>query len=351
MNISHFIVSVLMATTFLIGTAHAQTPVDKPVDSRDSLMDSLVSPDARVELLATGFGFTEGVTWVQQGATGYLLFSDMPANVIYRWAPNGKVDIYLEKSGYQKPDIWRVGMEFTNGKPKDDPSFEKFNMIGSDGMALDRQGRLVIATWAGRSIERIEKDGKRTVLADRYNGKRFGGPNDVVVRKDGSIYFTDTFGGLLKLDKDPTKEIGINAIYMIRDGKVTRVVDDIANTNGLAFSPDEKFLYANDSIDRFIRRYSVKEDGTLTDSTLFINLNNEKKEGITDGMKADSLGNLWTSGPGGIWVISPAGKPLGVISTPEEVTNLVFGDANRKTLYISAKTSIYKIRVRVPGLP
>ncbi|MBI2515828.1 MAG: SMP-30/gluconolactonase/LRE family protein [Opitutae bacterium] len=351
MNTSQFRPVVLMAIMLLAGLANAQMPGEAPIRKRAPALDALISPDATIELVATGFGFTEGVTWVQQGANGCLLFSDIPANVIYRWSPGGKVEIYLEKSGYLKPDLWRVGMEFTNGKPPDDPGFEKFNMCGSDGLALDRQGRLVIATWAGRSIVRIEQDGRRTVLADRYQGRRFGGPNDVVVCKDGSIYFTDTFGGLLKMEKDPSKEIDVNAIYMIRDGRVTRVADDIANTNGLAFSPDERFLYANGSIDRFIRRYRVQADGTLTDSTLFIDLHSEKEAGITDGMKVDALGNLWTSGPGGVWVISPAGKPLGVISLPEEATNLVFGDADRKTLYISAKTSIYKIRVHVAGLP
>jgi gluconolactonase len=203
---------------------------------KDPSLEALIAPDAQLELAASGFGFTEGVTWVQRGDEGYLLFSDIPAHVIYRWSPNGEIAIHLEKSGYQKPDLWRVGMEFTNGKPPDDPGFEKFTMCGSNGLALDPEGRLVIATWAGRSIVRIEHDGARTTLADRFDGKRFGGPNDVVVRSDGSIYFTDTFGGMLKRDKDPSREIDINAVYRVQEGEVTRVVDDIPSTNGLAFS-------------------------------------------------------------------------------------------------------------------
>lgn len=317
--------------------------------SKDPIFDTLVAPGSQLDLIATGFGFTEGITWVQDGTSGYLLFSDIPANVIYRLVPGRKPEIYLEKTGYQNNDVWRVGMRFNNGKPEGDPAFEKFNMFGSNGLALDRQGRLVIAAWAGRSIVRLERNHTRTVVAERFEGKRFGGPNDVVVRNDGSIYFTDTFGGMLLGDKDPSKELAANAIYMIREGKVTRVVDDIANTNGLAFSPDEKVLYANGSIDNYIRRYDVLPDGTLTNSKMLCDLSQDKSPGITDGMKVDQFGNLWTTAPGGIWVISPQGKPLGVIKLPEAASNLVFGDREKKSLYISANGNIYKLKVNVAG--
>ena len=323
--------------------------MSRSIEVKDASLEALIAPEAQVEMVASGFGFTEGVTWVQRGDEGYLLFSDIPANVIYRWSSDGEIAIHLEKSGYQKPDHWRVGMEFTNGKPPDDPGFEKFTMCGSNGLALDPLGRLVIATWAGRSIVRIEHDGARTTLAERFEGKRFGGPNDVVVREDGSIYFTDTFGGMLKRDKDPSREIEINGVYRIQDGEVTRVLDDIPSTNGLAFSPDETIFYANGSQDRYVRRYDVRPDGTLADSALLIDLNGEPAPGITDGMKVDEKGNLWTTGPGGVWIISPEGRPLGVVPLPENGTNLVFGDADRKTLYISAHTSIYKVRTKVAG--
>jgi gluconolactonase len=321
----------------------------KSIVVKDPALETLIAIEAQVETVASGFGFAEGVTWVQRGEAGHLLFSDIPANVIYRWSPDGELAIHLEKSGYPKPDHWRVGMEFNNLKHPDDPGFEKFTMCGSNGLALDPEGRLVIATWAGRSIVRIEHDGARTTLADRFEGKRFGGPNDVVVRRDGSIYFTDTFGGMLKRDEDPSREIDINAVYRIHDGQLTRVVDDIPSTNGLAFSPDEKTLYANGSQNRYIRRYDVGSDGTLANGALLIDLNGEPASGITDGMKVDELGNLWTTGPGGLWVLSPSGRPLGVIPMPEDGTNLVFGDVDRKTLYISAPTSIYKIRTNVAG--
>lgn len=340
----------LFLILFSIGI-YAQNNIGITIDKRDATLDLLISPNATIDTVASGFGFTEGVTWIQEGTKGYLLFSDIPANVIYRWSPNGKVEVYLEKTGYQHPDIWRVGMPLTNGKSQSDPKFERFNLSGSNGMTLDNQGNLLIATWAGRSIVRVETNGLRTVIADRYEGEKFNGPNDLIVSKNGAIYFTDTFGGLVKEGEDPLKEVDANAIYMIQHDKITRVVDDIKNVNGLAFSPDQKILYANGSTDRFIRRYDVQKDGTLTNSTLLIDLSRECASGITDGMKVDSLGNIWASGPGGIWVINPQGEVLGVITLPEDVTNLVFGDADKKTLYISAHTSIYKIRVLVAGLP
>ncbi len=321
----------------------------KPVEKKDAALDQLIGPEARLELVASGFGFTEGVTWVQNRRTGFLLFSDIPANVIYRWSPDGRIAVHVEKSGYQKPDTWRVGMEFNNGKQPAEPGFEKFNMIGSNGLALDRQGRLIIATWAGRTIERLERSGAWTVIADRFEGKRFNGPNDVIVRKDGTIYFTDTFGGLLKLDKDPAKEQDRIGVYMIRDGKLARLIDDLAFPNGLALSPDHNTLYVNGGRDRFIRKYTVKTDGTIADMQMLIDLNSEKAPGITDGMKTDAQGNIWTTGPGGVWVITPAGKPLGVVPLPEAGTNLVFGDADRQTLYISARTSIYRLQTKVAG--
>jgi len=320
--------------TALTGLAHAQ------VQRLDPALDVLIAPDAKLELVKTGFGFTEGALWVPRGNSGYLLFSDIPANVIYMWNPlDDKVSIYLDHSGYTGQDIWRVGFMQTNGKDKSDPKFEEFPMIGSNGLALDREGRLIIATWAGRSIDRIE-----------WDGKRFGGTNDVVVKKDGAIYFTDGFGGLRQTTSDPRKELDFGGLYMLKDGKVTRVITDIPNTNGLAFSPDEKILYANGSRDRYVRRYDVLPDDTLTNSRMLIDVNSDPARGITDGLRVDIHGNLWETGPGGIWIITPEGKHIGTIPTPELSANVEFGDADRQTLYIAARTSIYKIRVKVPGL-
>jgi gluconolactonase len=343
--------AIVLIASITHGLAQAQNPPANPVIvKKDPALDALIAPDAKLEKIAGGFGFTEGALWVPKGEGGYLLFADMPANVIYQRTPDGQVSIYLDKCGYQQPDIWRVGFIQTNGKKREDPAFEEFPMIGCNGLTLDRQGRLVIATWAGRSIDRIEHNGKRTMLADRWDGKRFGGTNDVIVKKDGTIYFTDGFGGLRLREKDPKRELD-NGVYMIRNGQVSRVIDDIPNTNGVAFSPDEKILYANGSRDRFIKAYDVNTDGTLSNGRMLIDLNPDPALGITDGLRVDVNGNLWETGPGGIWIISPQGKHLGTILLPELGANVEFGDADRKTLYIAARTSIYKIRVNIAGIP
>jgi len=315
---------VSLMTLLAAGSLLAQAPNDKPTIARlDPSLDSLISADAKLDLVKGDFGFTEGVVWVDEGRSGYLLLSDMYANVIYKVTPEGKVSLYLDHSGYTGYDIWRVGMPQPDANRKD-----TFFMIGSNGLALDRQGRLLIATWTGRSIDRIEKDGKRTILADRFDGKRFGGTNDLVVKKDGAIYFTDGFGGLRGRDKDPGRELDFAGIFMWKDGKATLAIKDIATPNGLAFSPDEK----------------------LANSQLLVDMNSDPAPGITDGMKVDTKGNIYESGPGGIWILSPEGKHLGTIRTPEFVANVAFGDADNKTLYIAARTSVYKIRVNTPGL-
>ena len=171
-------------------------------------------------------------------------------------------------------------------------------MIGADGLTLDRQGRLIIATFAGRSLMRIEENGQRTVLADRYEGKRFGGPNDVVVKRDGAIYFTDTYGAFRLREKDPRRELLFNAVYMWKEGKLTLVVKDMPSTNGLAFSPDEKYLYVNAGRDNYVNRYEVRGDGTLASGTLFFDMRKATGTGVTDGLRVDSRGNLYETGPG-----------------------------------------------------
>jgi len=348
-----FCVPIAAIALWVGGTAaQADKPADKPVTKLDPTLDELISPDAKMEEVRTGYGFSEGLVWVPQGRTGYLLLSDMPANVIYKLSIDGKQQsVFLDRSGYTDRDTWRVGFMQTNGKAKDDPKYEEFPMIGSNGLTLDRQGRLVIATWAGRSIGRIEHNGKRVTLTDGFEGKRFNGTNDLVVKKDGSIYFTDDTGGLRKRDDDPRRGVQFSGVFMWKDGKTSAVIRDIPHTNGLAFSPDEKILYANGSRDRFLRAYDVQPDGTLTNGRMLIDLNNDPRPGITDGMKVDIKGNIWESGPGGIWIISPQGKALGHIQVPELVANVAFGDPDYKTLYIPARTSVYKLRVNVRGIP
>ena len=344
-TVRKFLLFAFVCCSLTFAGAGAQAQGEKPVLKLDPALDALISPDAKLELVKNDFGFTEGITWVDQGASGYLLLSDMYANVIYKVTPEGKVSLYLDHSGYTGYNIWRIGMPQPDADRKD-----TFFMIGSNGLALDPQGRLVIATWSGRSIDRIEKNGKRTILADRYEGKRFNGTNDLVVKKDGAIYFTDGFGGLRGRDKDANKGLDFAGVFMWKDGKVTLAIKDIPTPNGLAFSPDEKYLYANGSQNKYVRRYDVQPDDTLTDSKMFIDMSSDKAPGITDGMKVDTKGNVYESGPRGIWIISPEGKHLGTILTPEFVANVCFGDHDNKTLYIAARTGVYKIRVNTPGI-
>jgi gluconolactonase len=350
---AHRFAKILSALALLIALqsapARADKPVDKPVQKMDQALDVLISPDAKMDVVKEGFGFTEGITWVEKGR--YLLISDMPANVIFKLTPDGKQSLYLDHSGYTGYDVWRRGFMQTNGRDKSDPKFEEFPMFGSNGLTMDPQGRLVIATWAGRGIDRIEKNGKRVTLTNSIDGKRFNGTNDLIVKKDGTIYFTDGFGGLRGRDKDPEIGIDYSGVFMWKNGKTSLVIKEISNTNGLALSPDEKILYANGGRDKYIRAYDVQPDGTLANSRMLIDMSADKRIGITDGMKVDTKGNIWESGPTGVWVISPEGKHLGTILVPELVANVEFGDPDHKTLYIAARSSVYKIRVNIPGIP
>src|SRR6266849_1465138 len=347
-NMTRFLIAA--AASVLAGSFALAQTANQAVVRLDPALDALVSPDAKVELVKSGYGFTEGPVWVQKGKDGYLLFTDIPGNVIWKLTGDGKASIYLSNVGYNGPEVWRWGGIQNNGRERTDPRFEEFAMIGADGLTLDRQGRLIIATFAGRSLVRLESNGKRTVLADRYEGKRFNGPNDVVVKSDGAIYFTDTYGGLRLRDKDPRKELEFNAVFMWKDGKLTLLIRDMPSTNGLAFSPDEKYLYVNGSRDNSVRSYEVLPEDTLANGKMFIDMSKETERGITDGLRVDIKGNLYETAPGGVWVISPEGKHLGTIRAPEQTTNVGFGDADRKTLYIAARSSIYKIRVNTPGI-
>src|SRR5437879_9670700 len=205
-----------IASVLASSLASAQSS-DPAVLRLDPALDALVSADAKVETVKSGFGFTEGPVWVQKGKEGYLLFTDIPGNVIWKLTPDGKASVYLSNVGYNGPEVWRWGGIQNNGYERNDPGFEEFAMIGADGLTLDRQGRLIIATFAGRSLMRIEKNGQRTLLADRYEGKRVGGPNDGVVKRDGAIHFTDTFGAFRLREKDPRRELDFNAGYMWND--------------------------------------------------------------------------------------------------------------------------------------
>ncbi|WP_345270442.1 SMP-30/gluconolactonase/LRE family protein [Nibrella viscosa] len=300
----------------------------------DPALDRIIAPGTKVEKLAGGFQFLEGPAWNPEG---FLNFSDPNANVIYGYSPDGNVFIYRTKSGYTGFDIGQ------------------YSQPGSNGLAFDKEGRLTICEHGNRRVTRIEKNGVLTVLADNHQGKRFNSPNDLTYRSDGALYFTDPPYGLPKFFDDPRKELSFSGVYCVINGQVKLVSTDLKGPNGLAFSPDEKYLYVDnwDITDirttKVIMRYEVKSDGSLVNGKVFFNMNQAPEEEALDGLKVDNQGNLFVSGPGGVWIISPAGKHLGTLKSPELPANFAFGDADGKTLYLAARTGLYRIRLSSGG--
>ena len=306
-------------------------PVDTKIQRFDPALDAIVSPGTKIEKLAGGFLFTEGPIWVRDG--GYLLFSDPNNNLIYRWSQNEGVSIYRTHSGYTGRDIGEYGQP------------------GSNGLTLDAEGRVTINEHGNRRVTRLEKNGQLTVLADRYNGKRLNSPNDLVYRSDGALYFTDPPFGLPKFFEDPRKELAFSGVYCLIHGELKLVSSDLSGPNGLAFSPDEKYLYvANwDEKQKVILRFDVQPDGALSNKKIFFDATNNPGEDAWDGLKVDQQGNVYASGPGGLWILSPEGKHLGTIVGPEHPHNLAWGEADHKTLYLASQTGLYRITVNIPG--
>ena len=331
----------LIVAAIFLGITRGHAQVESSLIKLDPALDDIVSANTKVEKLADGFHYVEGPVWVRQG--GYLLFSDIPANVIDRWTPNGKVSVFLEPSGFTGKDASGVGMELTVGSAV-------VTLIGSNGITLDRQGRVVYCAHGDRAIIRLEKDNKRTVLADRFEGKRLNSPNDLVYKSNGTLYFTDPPAGLRGNNESPQKELPFHGVYLLKAQKLQLLDKDFTRPNGLALSPDEKYLYVADSTKRLIMRFEVKPDDTIANGQVFIDMTPDKAPGNPDGMKVDKDGNVYSSGPGGVWIISPGGKHLGTIVAPESPTNLAFGDADGKTLYLTARTGLYRIRLNKRGV-
>jgi gluconolactonase len=277
-------------------------------------LKSLIEP-GDPEQLASGFEFTEGPIWMPGG---YLLFSDIPADRIYKWTPEGGTEVWRAPSG------------------------------NSNGLTIDRSGRLIACEHGNRRVSRTEDDGSVVALASSYQGGRLNSPNDVVVKSDGSIYFTDPPYGI---DAEPERrEQACNGVYRIGpEGDLELLADDFDRPNGLAFSPDESTLYIDDSPRRHVRAFDVRADGTLANSRILADMDHPQP-GSPDGMKVDVEGHLYVAGATGVWVFEPDGTRLGVIVTPERPSNCAWGDDDRKSLYITARTSLYRVRVQVPGL-
>ncbi len=302
----------------------------------DASLDAIVTPSAKLEKVAEGFTFTEGPVWVSatDKSEGYLLFSDPNDNLIYRLTTEGEVSVFRAKSGYTGGDIG------------------EYHQPGSNGLTLDKQGRLTINQHGNRRVIRVEPRGNITVLADRYQGKRLNSPNDLVYKSDGALYFTDPPFGLPKVFDDPRKELPYSGVYRAFNGSIQLVSTDLTGPNGLAFSPDERYLYVGnwDPRKKVVMRYEVQPDGSLANGSVFYDMTHAPGEDALDGIKVDQQGNLYVCGPGGIWILSPQGKHLGLIKGPEDPHNLAWGDDDGKTLYITALTGIYRIRVNIPGI-
>jgi gluconolactonase len=298
----------------------------------DPALDQIVPATPVVEKLAEGFQFLEGPVWVRDG--GYLLFSDPNANTMYAWTPEGQLSVFRAKSGYAGLDIGEYGQP------------------GSNGLTLDRDGRVTINEHGNRRVTRLEKNGVLTVLADRYEGKRLNSPNDLVYRSDGALYFTDPPFGLPRFHEDPRRELPYAGVFRYADGRLRLLATDLTGPNGIAFSPDERYLYVTnwDGKKKVVMRYELTPDGGLANGRVFFDMTGAPGEEALDGMKVDRRGNLYVSGPGGLWIISADARHLGTIHLPELPANFAWGDADGRTLYMTARTGLYRVRLGIPGI-
>lgn len=339
MNLSLMYAGAAIAALTPLASSQTIQRIDSAAANR------IIPADAKVEAVATHLSkWTEGPVWARSGS---LFFAEIPENRIAEWTPGRGVSVFIHPSGY------------TGSTPYNGPE------PGSNGMTLDSEGRLTVAGHARRNVWRLESLSPKaqiTVLADSYQGKKLNSPNDLVYKSDGSLYFTDPPYGLrTQSDKDSDKQLSFNGVYRIPNArqqtagappareKLQLLIKDLPRPNGIAFSPDEKYLYVSDSGRLVWMRYDVAADGSVSNGSVFCDAKGHAGVGGPDGIKVDKQGNLYGSGPGGVWIISPEGKHIATIGVPERVGNLAWGN-DGKTLYVTASGGIYRIRLNIPGV-
>ena len=318
--------------TLLQSMAVGAETVPVTITSLDSRFDQLVPKDATLEKIADGFSWVEGPVWHKRG--GYLLFSDIPANTVYKWKPGEKISVFLANSGYSGT------MPFVGQEP------------GSNGLALDANGQLVLCRHGDREIGRLEADGRIATLADRFNSHRINSPNDLVFTSDGALYFTDPPFGLPKVFDDPDKAPVQGVYRLAKDGTVSLLIENIKAPNGIGFSPDERILYVSD-VDPHRAAwlaYDVQSDGTVANGRVLFDATRWRRDPFfgPDGLKVDRQGNIFGARPGGVSVIAPDGTLLGTIETGQPTSNVAWGE-DGKTLFITGGSSVYRIRLITEG--
>jgi gluconolactonase len=299
-------------------------------------LDALLDRDAELEVLGSGFDWAEGPVWVpgEGEGKGHLLFSDIPPNQVIKWVEGEGTSVFLEPSGY-------TGATDYGGEP------------GSNGLILDSKGQLVSCEHGDRRLSVMTKDGGKRTLVDNFEGKRLNSPNDATFKSNGDLYFTDPPYGLPNRWEDPRRELDFCGVYRLStDGELTLLTKEMTRPNGIAFSPDEKTLYVAQSDPKAAlwKAFPVKEDGTLGESRVFFDATPMvgKHKGLPDGLKVDSAGNLWATGPGGVHIFSPSGDPLGRIDTGEATANCGWG-GDGSVLYITADMYLCRIQTKVKG--
>jgi len=294
----------------------------------DPAFDALVPSSVKIEKMATGFKFTEGPLWFKE--SGKIWFSDVQDNSTHELDPaDGAVNLIMKPAGYDADDA------------------PAGSFIGPNGMTFDKDGNVLIAQHGNRRIARRNKAGVLTTLVDRFEGKRLNSPNDLVYKSDGALYFTDPPYGLIKQDEDPKKQLAFNGIFRLQGGKLVVLHKDMTRPNGLAFSPDERWLYVanSDAARKIWMKFPVQEDGMLGPGRVFADVTAEKADGLPDGLKVDRKGNVWATGPGGVWVFNSDGKHLGTIKPAEVPANVGWAD-DEGVLWMTARTSVYRIKLK-----